>query len=153
MLVGNSKSRTKPRSISGHSLGEIGLAVLLLTVLALLISNVFVMNLAKKYNEDGCRKAVESAARAALSGKDPVTTQKAAQDGLNEAPQGGYFIEHPTFLEYKDEKNAGVRQIKVQTQTVARVPFPILVLDDETRERGELAFKSTYIFEFESKKP
>ena len=152
MFVGKSKLSSKPRNVSGHSLGEIGLAVFLLTVLALLISNVFVMNLAKKYNDDACRAAVQSAARAALSGKDALSTQKAAQDGLNDTPQGGYFIEHPTFLEYKDENNAGVRQLKVQTQTVARVPFPVLILDDETRERGELAFKSTYIVEFEHKK-
>lgn len=144
---------SEPRNFFGHSLGEIGLAVFLLTVLALLISNVFVMNLAKKYNDDACKEAVVQAAKAALSGKDEITTQKAAQDGLNASPQGGYFIEHPTFLEYKDERSDGVRQLKVQTQTVARVPFPILVLDDETRERGELAFKSTYIVEFTNKKP
>lgn len=153
MSFGTSNLKLKPRNHFGHSLAEIGLAVFLLTVLSLLISNVFVMYLAKQYNDDACREAVRQAARAALSGKDSITTQKAAQDGLNESPQGGYFIEHPTFLEYKDEKIAGVRQLKVQTQTVARVPFPILILDDETRERGELAFKSTYIFEFQSKKP
>jgi hypothetical protein len=143
----------QPRRATGHSLLDIGLAVLLLTVLALLVSNIFVIHLARDYNDRACKDAVLSAARAVISGKDPLAIQRAAQDGLNESPQGGYFIEHPTFLEYKDEKNAGVRQLRVQTQTVARVPFPILVMDDETRERGMLAFKSTYIVEFPNKNP
>jgi hypothetical protein len=138
---------------NGNSLAEIGFAVFLLTVLALLISNIFVIHLARDYNDKACKYAVLSAARAAVSGKDAMTIQKAAQDGLNDSPQGGYFIEHPTFLEYKDEKAGDTRQLKVQTQTVARVPFPILVLDDETRERGALAFTSTYIVEFPNKKP
>lgn len=142
----------KLRRQSGHSLGEIGIAVFLLTVMALLISNCFVLDTAKKYNDEACRKAIESAARAALSGKDALAVQIAAQDGLNKTSEGGYFIEHPTFLEYKDEKNDGVRQLKVQTQTVARVPFPILVLDDnDIREHGALAFKSTCIVQLDKK--
>ncbi len=141
------------RRTSGHSLVDLGVAVFLLTVLALLVSNIFIIRLARDYNDKACKEAVLSAARALISGKDAIAIQRAAQDGLNESPQGGFFIEHPTFLEYKDEKIAGVRQLKVQTQTVARVPAPILLMDNEIRERGALSFKSTYIVEFKNKNP
>ncbi|HEY9677385.1 MAG TPA: hypothetical protein V6C76_05225 [Drouetiella sp.] len=132
---------------------EIGIAVVLLVVIGLLISNIFVIHLAKEYNDKACKLAVLSAARALVSGQDAGGIQKAALDGLNDSPQGGYFIEHPTFLDYQDEKTGGVRHLKVQTQTIARVPFPILLIDGETQEHGgELTFKSTYIVEFAGKK-
>lgn len=153
-LIRHPKRYLKFRSADGHSLIEIGVAVFLLTVIALLMSNIFVIYLARSYNDKACKDAVLSAASAVLTGLDASSIQRAAQEGLNKTPQGGYFIEHPTFLEYKYEKSGGVRQVKVQTQTIAHVPFPILVMDDsETRDHGQLAFKSTYIIEFENKKP
>jgi hypothetical protein len=141
----------KNRSTSGHSLVDLGLAVFLLTVMALLIGNIYIIRLARDYNDKACREAVMSAAKAAIGGKDTAAIMRAAQDGLNESPQGGFFIEHPTFLEYKDEKVEGVRQLRIATQTVARVPAPILLMDDEIREHGSLALKSTYIVEFKNK--
>ena len=76
---------------------------------------------------------------------------KAAQEGLNSSGQGGFFIEHPTFTEFKDQMVDGMRQLRVETQTIARVPAPILLFDNEVREHGDLTFRRTYIVEFKGK--
>lgn len=144
-------SRHPYRIAGGHSFVDLGLAVFLLTVMALLIGNIYIIRLARDYNDKACKEAVLFAARAAMGGKDAAQIMRAAQDGLNESPQGGFFIEHPTFLEFKDENVEGTRQLRIATQTIARVPAPILLLDSDLRQQGSLALKSTYIVEFKNK--
>jgi len=143
---GNDKKPETPASSQG--ILDIGVAVFLLTVLSLLVTNVYIMRLAKDYNDKACREATREAALAALSGKDENAMMRAAQDGLNRISQGGYFIPQPNFTEFLDHKVKGVRQLRVETQTEAKVLAPILLLDQASSQQGSITFKSTCIVEF-----
>ena len=48
--------------------------------MALLIGNIYIIRLARDYNDKACKEAVLSAARAAIGGKDPAQIMRAAQD-------------------------------------------------------------------------
>lgn len=148
---GSEKKLEKPAPSQG--ILDIGVAVFLLTLLALLVANVYIMCLAKDYNEKACREATREAALAALSGKDVNVMMRAAQDGLNRTGQGGFFIQQPNFTEFLDHKVHGVRQLRVETQTEARLLAPVLLLFDlDASQRGNLVFKSTCIVEFRGQK-
>lgn len=138
---------------SSGSIVDLGLGVVLLIVVALLVGNVYIIYLARCYNDKACRDAILCAAAAIESGKDSEAIMRAAKEGLNGAGQGGFFIEHPTFIEFKDQMVGGARQLRVQTQTMARVPAPILLIDKGESEHGDLSIKQTYILEFDGKAP
>lgn len=139
----------KARNQRGSNLIEVAVAVLLLTMVALLISNIFIIYLAKAHNDRVCYQAVTSAARASIDSRDTNSVIRGAYEGmtLGNGAGGGFFI-HQTRLgkvEYRAIK--GGRSVVVQTQTNVRLPAPILVFNAKFDERGELALTKTYEFQ------
>jgi hypothetical protein len=137
-----------PKGQQSDGILDIGLAVFLLTILSLLVTNVYIMQLAKSFNDKACYDATREAALAGLNGKDVNGMMRAAQDGLNRSGQGGFFIQAPMFTEFWDGRENGVRKLKVETQTQAKVLAPILLFDSDAQQKGSLVFKSVCVVEF-----
>ncbi len=112
----------------------------------LLIGNVAVLWLASCYNERACLEAVYEAGKACLAGHDQRRIMRAAYLGLQNSPNGTYFIEHPHFTEYRCEQVQGGRKLTIQTSTYVRLPAPMLVVmsKDNISDDGRLAIHKRY---------
>ncbi len=124
----------------------------MLVVLAFLCANVYVINLAKAYNDKVCKDSILLAAKAALDGKDTGQVQQAARAGMDGCGLGGFFVSHPQFTEFKDEIVPTYRELKIQTKTKVLIPMPFLVLDPKVREARYLVFTSTYYYKISNPK-
>ena len=112
----------------------------------LLIGNVAVLWLASYYNQRACLDAIFEAGKACLAGHDQRRIMRAAYLGLQNAPNGTYFIEHPHFTEYRFEEVQGGRKLTIQTSTFVRLPAPMLVVmsKDNISDDGRLAIHKRY---------
>ena len=132
------------RSSKGHSVIELCIAVILLILLGFLAANVFVIQLAKSYNDRVCRDSIMLAAKEALEGKDKPEVIQAAKGGMDNCGIGGFFITHPHFTKYSDEITTDVRVLTVQTALKVRVPVAFLVVADKLDRDGTIDIYSTY---------
>lgn len=140
------------RTRRGHSILELGVSAFLLVLLAFLCANVYVINLAKAYNDRVCKDSILLAAKAALDGKDTQSVQQAARAGMDNCGLGGFFVGHPIFTEFKDEIVPSYRELKIQTKTRVLIPIPFLVLDPKVRDARYLVFTSTYYYKISNPK-
>lgn len=140
------------RTRRGHSILELGVSAFLLVLLAFLCANVYVLNLAKSYNDRVCKDSILLAAKAALDGKDTQQVQQAARAGMDNCGMGGFFVGHPVFTEFKDEIVPSYRELKIQTKIRVLIPIPLLVLDPKVREAPHLVFTSTYYYKINNPK-
>lgn len=141
------------RKSSGHTLFELGVAVLLLVFMALLCTNVYILYIGKAYNERVCRESSALAAKAALEGKPTESVQKAARSGMDSCGYGGVFINHPMFTHFEDEITSDVRVVKVQTQTLVAVPSPFLLFGRNLEAtKNKVVYTSTYTYQIKNPK-
>jgi hypothetical protein len=140
------------RKSSGHSLLELGVAVLLLVFMALLCTNVYVLYVGKAYNERVCRESSALAAQAALEGKPTESVQKAAKSGMDSCGYGGVFIGHPQFTAFQDDITTDVRVLKLQTQTLVLVPSPFLLVGLSPESKNKVVYTSTYTYQIKNPK-
>jgi|AGTN01.2.fsa_nt_gi hypothetical protein len=140
------------RKRRGHSIIELGVSAFLLVLLAFLCANVYVLNLAKSYNDRVCKSSILLAAKAALDGKDTQQVQQAARAGMDGCGMGGFFVGHPIFTEFKDEIVPSYRELKIQTKIRVLIPIPFLVLDQKVRNAPQLVFTSTYYYKINNPK-
>lgn len=140
------------RSANGHSIIEIGIAVVLLILLGLLSANIYVIQIAKIYNDRVCRDSIMLAAKEALDGKDKPEVIKAARGGMDNCGMGGFFISHPRYTFYSDEVTHDVRVLTIKTETEVRVPLPFLVVTSAVEENGKLSLISTYEYRINNPK-
>ena len=134
-------AKTKTES----NLGELALAVLFLSVLALLTANILVFEVAAKHNDDVCRSITIAAAKAAVDGKDASSVKNIAMQEITRAGYGGFFIAPPRLMRFTDAVQDNKRRIVVQTQTMAKVPVPNLIVTDN--KLAALTLKRTYVAE------
>lgn len=132
------------RSQKGHSIIELCIAVILLILLGLLAANVFVIQLAKTYNDRVCRDSIMLAAKEALEGKDKPEVIQAAKGGMDSCGIGGFFIGHPSYTKYSDEITTDVRVLTIQTALKVRVPISFLVMENKMDRDGTINLYSTY---------
>ena len=132
------------RSARGHSIIEIGLAVVLLIVLGLLSANIYVIVIAKLYNDRVCKDSIMLAAKEALDGKDKQEVQTAALGGMDSCGMGGFFIGRPHYKYYSHEVTSDVRVLTILTDTQVRIPLPFLVLNTNLETPGWIKLTSTY---------
>ena len=132
------------RSARGHSVIELGIAVILLIVLGFLSANIYVIMTARAYNDRVCRDAIMLAAKEALEGKDKQEVINAARGGMDGCGIGGFFIAHPRFTFYSDDVTTDVRVLKISTATEVRIPLPFLVMPSKLNDNGRLDLVSTY---------
>ncbi|MDZ4836696.1 MAG: hypothetical protein SGJ27_23195 [Candidatus Melainabacteria bacterium] len=140
------------RKSSGHSLLELGFAVLLLVFMALLSTNVYILFVGKSYNERVCRESSALAARAALEGKPTESVQRAAKSGMDSCGYGGVFIGHPQFTAFQDDITTDVRVLKLQTQTLVAVPTPFLLVGMKPDSKNKVVYTSTYTYQIKNPK-
>lgn len=140
------------RNSFGHSLLELGVAVLLLVFMALLSTNVYVLYVGKSYNERVCRESSALAAKAAMEGKPKESVQKAAKSGMDSCGYGGVFIGHPQFTQYQDDITSDVRVLKLQTQTLVAVPSPFLLVGLNPDAKNKVVYTSTYTYQIKNPK-
>ena len=140
------------RQSNGHTVLEIGLAVVLLILLGLLGANVYVIHSGRALNDRVCKDSILLAGEAALNGKNSNAVRVAAKAGMDSCGGGGYFVNHPQFTEFRDDMTTDIRVLKVQTKTLVRIPAPFLVLDPVVRENKCQVFTSTYYYKIKNPK-
>lgn len=140
------------RNSKGHSLIELCVAVVLLIILGFLTANIYVIQVAKMYNDRVCRDSIMLAAKEALEGKSEKEVIAAAYDGMRNCGRGGFFIGHPQFSKYSDQITSDVRVLTIQTYLRVRVPVPLLVMSDKLKNNSLLTLKSTYEYRIKNPK-
>lgn len=140
------------RNRSGHSLLEIGVSVFLLVIMAFLFTNVYILSLAKGYNDRVCYDSCLLAARAAFEGKSTEAVQRAAKSGMDNCGIGGVFISHPQFTRFEDEITSDVRVLKLQTQTLVTPPMPFLMVGLKPEMNNKVVYTSTYTYQIKNPK-
>jgi hypothetical protein len=128
-----------------QSIVDLGIGVFLLAVVGLLAANVFIIQSAISYNDESCKLITIAAARAAEEGQDQKGIMLAAQRELFSCGTGGFFISAPQLKYFTHDKVGGKHRFKVATQTVAHVPVPVLVL--ENNRMPSFIFKRIYVLE------
>lgn len=111
----------------GRNLVDLAIAVFLLCILALFCTNILIIQIAKSYNDLACRRVTFAAARAALDGQDQRGIVTAAQGALSLCGAGGFFIHAPQLVIFTHDLAVGKHKICVRTETIAKVPAPILI--------------------------
>jgi hypothetical protein len=130
---------------SKQSIVDLSIGVFFLAIVGLLAANVFIIHSAISYNDESCKLITIAAARAALEGQDQKGIMLAAQRELFSCGNGGFFISAPQLKYFTHEKVGSKHKFKVSTQTVAHVPVPVLVL--ENNRMPSFTFKRIYVME------
>jgi hypothetical protein len=144
---------TAPKSAvknnSGLTIIDLGIGVLLLTVLAFLAVNVYVLYIASDYNNRICRNSIEYVKVAVMDGRDTDSIVRAAYGCMDRCALGGFFVEHPQLTLVNDVITADLRTVTVGTSTRALVPAAFLIIDkSKLDDDGQhLTFNARYRFE------
>lgn len=139
---------------SGLTIIDLGIGVLLLTVLAFLAVNVYVLYIASDYNNRICRNSIEYVKVAAMDGRDTDSIVRAAYGCMDRCALGGFFVEHPQLTMVNDVITADLRTVTVATSTRALVPAAFLIIDkSKLDDDGQhLTFNARYRFELKHPK-
>lgn len=119
--------------------------MLLLSVLALLTANILVLLVASHHNDEVCRRITIAVYQEASKGVDDRGVFKVAQQEILDAGYGGFFIDPPKLVVYKDATKDNRRRITVGTQCLAKLPVRRLIATDDLLKA--LTLKRTYIAE------
>jgi hypothetical protein len=117
--------------------------------MALLFTNVYVLHLAKTYNDRVCHDSIALAAGAALEGKPTEAVQRAARAGMDNCGYGGAFISHPQYTAFKDDITTDVRVLELQTQTIVAVPIYFLAYGLKS-DSNRVVYTSTYTYQIKN---
>jgi len=141
----DSAENNDKKTASGRPLDRAA-SLFMVAAAALLIGNVAVLWLASAYNDKACLDAVYEAGKACLAGHDQRRVMRAAYLGLQNSPNGGFFIEHPHFTEYRCEQDEGGKKLIIQTSTLVRLPAPMLVVMSQgnVADDGRFAIHKRY---------
>jgi len=143
-------SQSARRHGAGHSIIEFAVAVGMITVMALLCTNIGLLIMAAGVNDKACRDA----ARAAAQCSNYTNALKAARAALKGHPTDGYFVSTPLMndsdLVYEDYAgNPPVDTspyVSVTTTTVVKIPAPFLMYGARFGAGGTQTFRRTYTF-------
>lgn len=143
--MSENKENDEKKAVKNRPLDRAAM-LFMVTAAALLIGNVAVLWLASAYNDKACLDAVYEAGKACLAGHDQRRVMRAAYLGLQNSPNGGFFIEHPHFTEYRCEQVQGGKKLIIQTSTLVRLPAPMLVVmsPGNISDDGRLAIHKRY---------
>jgi hypothetical protein len=130
---------------NGQRLLQIAIAVLLLTISALLIANICLIDLARNFNTRVCVKAAQVGALTAVQGGNHQQVMQAVQRTVMESSPGGYFVLRPKLDKLRFDSVKGFPCLVVGTVTGARVPAPMLVWNGTFGIDGRLLFYRTCI--------
>lgn len=139
------------RNQRGVGVFQLGVAVLLLALMSMLIVNIYVVWLAKDYNKRICEDAAMAAGKAAIEGKPTRDVIKTAMESMETCGMGGYFIERPTFTNFRDDIKPQMRKLTIEFQTRVRLPAPYLVFDNSLTDGG-LKIKDVYVYNVKNPK-
>lgn len=131
------------RSQNGRSVLQVGTAVLLLTLLALLTANICLINIARDFNTNVCIHAAKIGAFIAQKGADQSQVTEAVEEAIKHSAPGGFFVHRPSLRELRFESVHGQPYLVVATVTAARVPAPLLVWNGTFAADGRLLFYKT----------
>lgn len=129
---------------------DLGIASILLIILALLFANIYVIYLASRSNELSCRGALDAALKALKDGKDMDGIMRAAQESFTAYGINNHFIDHPQFTKFRYERLAHAKSFMIETSTVARPPAPWLLADKEIFQSGKLTITKTYVLQLKN---
>lgn len=139
------RSHISFRNASGRSILEVGAAVTLLIILALLITNISLMSLARDFNARVCSTAAKAGANAAARGADHHGIAQSVLQAINDSSAGGVLIERPTLYELHFDSADGQQRLIVGTTVKAKVPAPLLIWSDLVSPEGLVVFSKTCI--------
>lgn len=140
--------RRRPRT--GHSAIEFGVAAGMITVMALLCTNIGLLILGAGINDKACRDA----ARAAAQASNYTAALKQARAALKGHPTDGYFVSTPVMndadLVYEDFSGNPPPDtspfVSVTTTTVVKIPAPFIMYGARFGPGGTQTFRRTYTF-------
>jgi hypothetical protein len=134
------------RNVKGRGVFEVGVAVTLLIILALLVTNVSLMSLAREFNTQVCTTAAKAGANAAAKGADHHAIAQSVLQAINDSSVGGVLIEHPCLYELHFDSVNGQQRLVVGTLVKTRVPAPLLLWSSEAvSPDGMVVFSKTVI--------
>ncbi len=133
------------RNSGGRSIFEVGAAVTLLIILALLITNIFLMSLARDFNAQVCSTAAKAGANAAAKGADHHDIARSVIQAINDSSAGGVLIERPSLNVLHFDTLDGQERLIVGTIVRAKVPAPLLIWSDAVSPEGLVVFSKTCI--------
>jgi hypothetical protein len=128
----------------GKNIVELVTAVFLLSVLALLAANIFVIYTGITHNDEACRLISIAAAQAAEEGQDHTAITFAAQNELSRFGSGGFFIRGPKLIYFTHNQVGNNHKIKVSTQTEVLLPAPLLAIGS----KPIIVLERTYLMNF-----
>lgn len=133
---------------------DLGVGVLLLTLMAFVVVNVYVMYVASRYNDTICKNSIDLAKVAALEGKDTDSVVRAAYGCMDKCAMGGFFVEHPQLIMVNDEITPQLRTVTVATSTKILVPAFFLIFDKGRLDKDgqHMTFKTVYQFKLSNPK-
>jgi hypothetical protein len=141
----NQVRTARARRQRGRSILQVALAVMLLTVLALLTANICLIDLARNFNANVCVIAAHAGAQTAQQGGDQNQITEAVEQAIRQASPGGFFVHRPSLRELRFDSVHGLPYLVVATATAARVPAPLLVWNGTFGQDGKLLFYKTCI--------
>ena len=137
--------RKTVRKQTGRSVFQVAMAVVLLTVLALLTANICLIEMARNFNAKVCISAAKVGAYIAQKGADQSRIAEAVEDTIRQSSPGGFFVNRPSLRELRIESIHGLPCLVVATVTAVRVPAPALVVNGTFTPDGKLLFYKTCI--------
>jgi hypothetical protein len=135
----------KLRKQSGRSVLQVAAAVVLLTLLAMLIANICLIQMARNFNAKVCVNAAKVGAYIAQKGADQSRITEAVDETIRLAAPGGFFVNRPSLRELRIDSIHGLPCLVVATVIAVRVPAPALVLNGTFTPDGKLLFYKTVI--------
>jgi hypothetical protein len=137
--------RVPLRGKRGRGVLEVSVAVFLLIILALLITNISLMSLARDFNARVCSTAAKAGANSAARGADHHAIAQSVLQAINDSSAGGMLIERPCLYELHFDSVKGRQRLIVGTIVKAKVPAPILVWCGSLSPDGMVIFSKTCI--------
>lgn len=137
--------KKRVRQQTGRSVLQVGTAVVLLTLLALLTANICLIEMARNFNAKVCISAAKVGAYIAQKGADQSRIAEAVEDTIRQSSPGGFFVNRPSLRELRIDSIHGLPCLVVATVTAVRVPAPALVVNGTFSPDGKLLFYKTCI--------
>jgi hypothetical protein len=149
ILVFCNKQRHR-HDFSGSGVLEVCTAVTLLIILALLLTNIALMTLARNFNAEVCSTAAKAGASAAAKGADHHAIARCVVQAINDSSLGGVLIERPSLFELHFDSDGDRQRLIVGTTIRAKVPAPILIWRGALSRDGMVVFSKTCIINIKS---
>jgi hypothetical protein len=137
--------KERVRRKDGRSVLQVGMAVVLLTLLALLTANICLIDIGRNFNAKVCVSAAKVGAYIAQKGADPSKITEAVEDTIRMSAPGGFFVNRPSLRELRVDTIHGLPYLVVATVTAVRVPAPALFINGTFSPDGKLLFYKTCI--------